>query len=148
MSSQLPFPDQIAHSPVYGLEYNAHDPDREGDSDVHWLTIGRSQWDPDEPSAKVVRHSGQRWSRQSEELPLARLVDLVTLLVIAYRNDGEEFTLPAGFLENQPEPLRVNRRSEKAREQLAATMHRDQKLRRRLSKLADVLIGLREARQI
>lgn len=148
MSSQLPFPDQIAHSPVYGLAYNAHDPDRENNSDVHWLTIGRSQWDPDEPSAKIVRYSGQRWSRQSEEIPLARLVDLTTLLVLAYANDAGEFDLPAGFLENQPDILRVNRRSEKAREQLAATMHRDQKLRRRLSKLADVLIPLREGRQI
>lgn len=148
MSTQMPFPHQISHSPVYGLPYNGHDPDRENDSDVHWLTIGWSQWDSDIPAAKVVRHSGQRWSRQSEELPLARLVDLTTLLALAYERNADDIILEAGFLEEQSNEITVNKKSERARDRLATAMHRDPKLRRRLSKLADVLIKLRNDCQI
>lgn len=148
MSAQLPFPDHIAHSPVYALPYNEHDPDHEGDSDAQWLTIGWSQWDNAVPAAKVVRHSGQRWSRQSEELPLARLVDLTTLLALAYAQNADDIELKAGFLENQLADIKVKKKSSKARDLLASAMHRDQKLRRRMSKLADVMIELRKDRQL
>ena len=147
-TKQLPFPHQIAHSPVYGLRYNAHDPDRENDSDVHWLTIGWAQWDEDEPAAKVVRHSGQRWSRQSEEIPVSRLVDLTTLLAKVFQGNADEISFEAGFFENQPEDITIKAKSSRARATLAATLHRDEKLRRRLANLADVMIALREARQV
>ena len=147
-SKQMPFPHQIAHSPVYGLEYNAHDPDRENDSDVHWLTIGWAQWDENEPAAKVVRHSGQRWSRQSEEIPVSRLVDLTTLLAKVYQGNAEGIQFEPNFFENQPEEVTIKAKSAKARESLAAALHRDPKLRRRLANLADVMIELRNARQV
>jgi len=147
-TKQKPFPHQIAHSPVYGLRYNAHDPDREGDSDAHWLTIGWAQWDENEPAAKVVRHSGQRWSRQSEEIPVARLVDLTTLLAKVYEGNADDIEFKAGFFENQSEDMTIKAKSSKARESLAAALHRDPKLRRRLANLADVMISLREARQV
>lgn len=147
-TKQMSFPHHIAHSPVYGLKYNAHDPDNEGDSDVQWLTVGWSQWDDDEPSAKIVRHSGQRWSRQSEEIPVARLVDLTTLLAKVYDGNADNVKFEAGFFENQEDEIEIKAKSAKSRVALAAALHRDVKLRRRLSKLADVLIGLRESRQI
>lgn len=147
-TKQMPFPHQIAHSPVYGLRYNAHDPDREGNSDAHWLTIGWSQWDENEPSAKVVRHSGQRWSRQSEEIPVSRLVDLTTLLAKVYEGNADDIEFKAGFFENQTKDITIKAKSSKARESLAAALHRDPKLRRRLANLADVMIALRNARQV
>lgn len=147
-TTQMPFPHQIAHSPVYGLKYNAHDPDREGDSDVHWLTIGWSQWDEDEPSAKVVRHSGQRWSRQSEEIPVSRLVDLTALLAKVYQGNAETITFDANYFENQSKEIVIKAKSSRSRMTLAGALHRDPKLRRRLAKLADIMIELRDARQI
>ncbi|WP_375404487.1 DUF6530 family protein [uncultured Sphingomonas sp.] len=147
-TTQLPFPHQIAHSPVYGLPYNAHDPDREGNSDAHWLTIGWAQWDEDEAAAKVVRHSGERWSRQSEEVPVSRLVDLTTLLAKVYQGNADQITFEADFFENQPEEVTIKAKSSRSREALAAALHRDPKLRRRLANLADVMIALREARQV
>ena len=147
-TKQMPFPHQIAHSPVYGLKYNAHDPDRENDSDAHWLTIGWSQWDEDEPAAKVVRHSGQRWSRQSEEIPVARLVDLTTLLAKVYEGNADDIEFKAGFFENQPKDVTIKAKSSRSREAMAAALHRDPKLRRRLANLADVMISLRNARQV
>jgi hypothetical protein len=43
-----------------------------------------------ELSAKVWRNTGEKWSRQSEELPLHRVIDLATLICIAmdYSKNG------------------------------------------------------------
>ncbi|MBJ3523953.1 hypothetical protein JGC27_25195, partial [Salmonella enterica subsp. enterica serovar Rissen] len=43
-----------------------------------WNTPGYT-----ELSAKVWRNTGEKWSRQSEELPLHRAIDLATLICIA-----------------------------------------------------------------
>ena len=148
MTEQMPFPDQIAHKPVFALPYNAHDPRQPGDSNVHWLTVGWSQWDEEEPSAKVVRFSGERWSRQSEELPLARLIDLATVVAHVYAAQSGDVEFPAGFFEAQPEPLRMRRKSQKSQDRLIAELHRDETLHRRFAKLADVICDLRARRRI
>ena len=49
--------------------------------DAKFLSIGRAQWDPDDISAKIIRKSGERWSPQSEELPLWRVLDLAKLVI-------------------------------------------------------------------
>ncbi|MDU7710081.1 MAG: DUF6530 family protein, partial [Clostridium sp.] len=43
-----------------------------------------------ELSAKVWRNTGEKWSRQSEELPLHRVIDLATLICITmdYSKNG------------------------------------------------------------
>ena len=148
MSEQMSFPEQIAHKPVFALPYNAHDPRQPGDSDVQWLSVGWSQWDDDEPSAKVVRFSGERWSRQSEELPLARLIDLVTVVAHVYAGNGDQIEFPEGFFEAQSEPITMRRKSKKAQDRLIAELHRDEALHRRLAKLADVICDLRTRRRI
>jgi hypothetical protein len=147
-TQQLPFPDQIAHSPVYALAYNAHDPGNEGDTDAQWLSIGWSQWDENELAAKVVRYSGKRWSRQSEEVPVARLVDLTTLLAMAFMHNAGEIDVEPNFFENQPVGMKIKAKKSSARDLLATAMHRDPKLRRRMSKLADVMVQLRNDRQV
>lgn len=55
-------------------------------TDAESLSIGYAQFDhynPNELAVKVFRYNAQnnRWSRQSEELPLHRCVDLCNLLV-------------------------------------------------------------------
>ncbi len=51
-------------------------------TDAKGLSLGLAQWDDrgKEISAKVWRHTGKKWSRQSEELPLHRVLDLAILI--------------------------------------------------------------------
>ena len=47
------------------------------------MSIGRSSWDNNSISAKIWRWSeeGERWSRQSEDVPLWRLLDMAILFI-------------------------------------------------------------------
>lgn len=52
-------------------------------SDAKGLSLGLAQWNDRgkiDISAKVWRHTGEKWSRQSEELPLHRVLDLAILI--------------------------------------------------------------------
>jgi len=52
-------------------------------SDAQGLSLGLAQWNDRgkvDISAKVWRHTGEKWSRQSEELPLHRVLDLAILV--------------------------------------------------------------------
>ena len=53
------------------------------DSDAKGLSLGLAQWNDRgnvDISAKVWRHTGEKWSRQSEELPIHRVLDLAILV--------------------------------------------------------------------
>jgi hypothetical protein len=80
-------------------------------TDVRALSLGRAQWDPNEFSAKVWRHVNGRWSRQSEELPLHRALDLAILVTSSMI--GEVIgNLPGHYLELeilQPEEMETLR---------------------------------------
>lgn len=137
---QLDFPDHIAHTPVFLVPYFDHDPDREGKTDAQFISIGWSQWNDDQASAKVVRYAKSgRWSRQSEELPLARLVDLTILAALAYGRGAGFTTLDAGTLNNQKAPIDVAYGSKRHRQWLADTLRQDPTLRGRFKKLYQVL---------
>lgn len=146
---QLPLPDHLQHKPVFGVPFFDHDPGREGETDVQHFSIGWSQWDDKEISAKIFRHGDRKWSRQSEEIPLARLVDLTSLVVLAVNNrDGNSLLIPSGFFENQPTDLMIRRRggSNTEREFYRRSLVDNELLQRRLDKLTDILIARREAR--
>ena len=52
-------------------------------SDAKGISLGLAQWNDRgrvEISAKVWRHTGKKWSRHSEELPLHRVLDLAILV--------------------------------------------------------------------
>lgn len=136
---QLDFPDQILHTPVYVVPYFAHDPGQENDTDAQFLSVGWSQWDDDEPAAKVVRHSGQRWSRQSEELPLGRLVDLVILTALAFGKGRDFVQVDRGVFESQDEPIVVAHGSQRDRNALVEQLKSDETLKRRFQTLLSVL---------
>lgn len=79
-TTNYPPPDWLSHKPVVYVDYEHQDADA---GDAKYLSIGRASWNSDDFSAKVLRWAseGERWSRQSEELPLWRVLDLATLLV-------------------------------------------------------------------
>jgi hypothetical protein len=99
-------PHHLTHKPLVAIPYSNFDGPYAGNTDAFYLSIGKAQWDHDDVSAKVWRHSEARWSRQSEELPLHRPIDL-TILITAYLSQAESgrVRLPAGSFENQDTDL-------------------------------------------
>ena len=73
-----------SHWPVLSVDYEQTDADA-GYGDAIFMDIGQSTWDKKDLSAKLWRWAdmGKRWSRQSEELPLSRVLDLAILVSAA-----------------------------------------------------------------
>jgi hypothetical protein len=80
----LKIPVTLKHKPVIVVDDYEHvDGRRAYDSDAKGLSLGLAQWNDRgnvEISAKVWRHTGEKWSRQSEELPLHRVLDLALII--------------------------------------------------------------------
>lgn len=92
-------PTNLRHKPVVTVEhYDRIDGKTANHTDAKGLSLGLAQWNDRgdvDISAKIWRHSGERWSRQSEEMPLHRVLDLAIMIVKtcayfkeAYRIEG------------------------------------------------------------
>lgn len=81
---EMKIPNHLKHKPVIVAEhYDRVDGQYAGDTDVQGLSLGLAQWNNKgkvDISAKIWRYSGKRWSRQSEEMPLHRVLDLALLI--------------------------------------------------------------------
>jgi hypothetical protein len=147
--STEPDPRTLKHRPVVLIDYEKHDGFYPaGRTDCRYLSLGWAQYDPRQLSVKTLRHTGDRWSRQSEELPLHRCIDAAALIAEAVgQSHGEDqFVLEKGFLERQDEPISLpfEFANDRERDDFLAKL-RDPLVMRRLGKLADVLIALRKA---
>ena len=81
-------PKNLSHKPIISVnDYDKIDAQYRKNTDVRALSIGNAQYDIDEISLKVWRHTGEKWTRQSEELPLHRSLDLNILLLGALMTD-------------------------------------------------------------
>lgn len=147
---QISLPMHLKHQPVFAIPYFDYDGKHAGDTDCQFLSIGWAQYDPHALSAKIFRNPDNRWSRQSEEMPLHRVVDLTTLIALALEHHKEStLSLPDNFLENQEGEQKISRVDEaKKKDAFSRELTGDHVLRRRLSKLADVLADLRRKRII
>lgn len=80
----MKIPNTLKHKPVIVSEnYENIDGKYAYDSDAKGISLGLAQWNDRgkiDISAKVWRHTGGKWSRQSEELPLHRVLDLAILV--------------------------------------------------------------------
>lgn len=80
----MKIPTHLKHKPVIISEnYENIDGRNAYDSDAKGLSLGLAQWNDRgnvDISGKVWRHTGEKWSRQSEELPIHRILDLAILL--------------------------------------------------------------------
>jgi hypothetical protein len=75
-------PTNLNHKPIISVnDYDAIDGKYASNTDAQALCIGNAQYSRDEISAKVFRKVKGRWSRQSEELPIHRVLDLAVLIV-------------------------------------------------------------------
>jgi hypothetical protein len=78
-------PVGLKHKPVVVSEdYNKIDGRHaQNNTDAMGLSLGLAQWNDRgnvEISAKIWRYTGEKWSRQSEEMPLHRALDLAILI--------------------------------------------------------------------
>ncbi len=80
----MKIPTTLKHKPVIVSEnYENVDGRYAHNSDAKGLSLGLAQWNDRgkvDISAKVWRYTGEKWSRQSEELPLHRVLDLSILI--------------------------------------------------------------------
>ena len=80
----MKIPTELKHKPVIiSEEYNKIDGRYGNNSDAKGLSLGLAQWNDRgnlEISAKIWRHTGDKWSRQSEEMPLHRVLNLAILI--------------------------------------------------------------------
>lgn len=81
-------PLHLSHKPIIAVDnYDKIDSIYAGNTDAQSLSIGQAQYDSDEISLKVWRIVNDRWSRQSEELPIHRNLDLSILFVASLLTD-------------------------------------------------------------
>ena len=84
----MKIPKTLKHKPVIVTEdYENIDGRKAYNTDAKGLSLGLAQWDDRgklDISAKVWRYTGEKWSRQSEELPMHRVLDLAILTCRSY----------------------------------------------------------------
>lgn len=70
-------PTKLEHKPIVYVDYQEID-----HTDAKFFSIGHASWDKkNDFSAKIFRKKNKKWSRQSEEIPLKRLLDLSLFLI-------------------------------------------------------------------
>ena len=104
-------PTTLKHKPVLVAEdYGRIDGRTAYGSDAQGLSLGLAQWNDRgkvDISAKVWRYTGEKWSRQSEELPLHRVLDLAILVCRAQLYFRDAYRFPKLYNEEDPQIDRV-----------------------------------------
>jgi len=94
----MKIPTNLKHKPVIVAEDYEHiDGRRAYETDAQGLSLGLAQWNDRgkvDISAKVWRYTGEKWSRQSEEMPLHRVLDLAILVCRAQLYFREAYRFP------------------------------------------------------
>ncbi len=102
----MKIPTTLKHKPVIVSEnYENIDGRYAYDSDAKGLSLGLAQWNDRgkvDISAKVWRYTGEKWSRQSEELPMHRVIDLAILICRAKVHFREAYQYPKLYDEQHP----------------------------------------------
>ena len=101
-------PQHLDHKPVFALPYEAFDGQYAGETDVRYVSIGIAQYDAEQVSIKTMRHTGTKWTRQAEELPIHRPIDMTLFLAKAlFDAQNGVVTIPAGTFENQSNEITI-----------------------------------------
>jgi len=102
----MKIPTTLKHKPVIVSEnYENIDSKNAYNSDAKGLSLGLAQWNDRgkvDISAKVWRHTGGKWSRQSEELPLYRVLDLAILICRSKQHFREAYRFEKLYDTNNP----------------------------------------------
>ena len=105
-------PTTLKHKPVFVVENYSEVDGREAqnNSDAKGLSLGLAQWNDRgriDVSAKVWRYTGEKWSRQSEELPLHRVLDLALLIVGTKKHLADAYRYPNLYNPEKPQLERI-----------------------------------------
>lgn len=107
----MKIPTNLKHKPVIISEnYEEIDGRYAYESDAKGLSLGLAQWNDRgtvDISAKVWRHTGDKWSRQSEELPLHRVLDLAILICRSKEYFSEAYRFPKLYDPEKPQIDRI-----------------------------------------
>ena len=108
----MKIPTTLKHKPVIIVEnYSNVDARQAYDSDAVGLSVGLAQWNDRgkvEASAKIWRYTGDKWSRQSEEMPLNRVLDLSILVArTLYYLREEGYRYPKYYNPENPQIDRI-----------------------------------------
>ena len=107
----MQIPTTLKHKPVIVSEnYGNVDGRYAYKTDAQGLSLGLAQWNDRgkvDISAKVWRHTGGKWSRQSEELPLHRVLDLGILICRTLQYFRESYRHEKLYDEANPEIARI-----------------------------------------
>lgn len=110
-------PLHLKHNAIFMIPYEPFDgwytSEKGKGTDARYLSLGLAQWrdqdETDELSLKTWRKPDGRWSRQSEEIPSHRAVDLCILLVKSlYQSEArvnDDLLIPAGTFERQTQEM-------------------------------------------
>lgn len=103
----MKIPTALKHKPVIVCEnYENIDGRYQYNSDAKGLSLGLAQWNDRgriDISAKVWRYTGEKWSRQSEELPMHRVIDMAILICSAKRHFMDAYQYLKMYNEQQIE---------------------------------------------
>jgi hypothetical protein len=107
----MKIPTTLKHKPVIVVEnYENVDGRYAYNSDAKGLSLGLAQWNDRgkvDISAKVWRYTGEKWSRQSEELPLHRVLDLAILVCRTKQHFQDAYRYEKLYNPDKPELDRV-----------------------------------------
>lgn len=110
-NESIKIPMTLKHKPVVIVEdYEQIDGRNAYESDAKGLSLGLAQWNDRgllDISAKVWRYTGKKWSRQSEELPMHRVIDLAILICKTKQFFADSYRFPKLYDENQPQIDRI-----------------------------------------
>ena len=102
----MKIPTTLKHKPVIVSEnYENVDGRYAYNTDAKGLSLGLAQWNDRgkvDISAKVWRYTGEKWSRQSEELPLHRVLDLAILVCRTKLHFREAYRYPKLYDTEKP----------------------------------------------
>ena len=141
-------PQHLKHTPVYAMPYQDFDGGngRQG-NDVRFVSVGLFQDDEETVSIKIMRHSRERWSRQAEELPVHRVIDMTLFLAkVLFDSERHMISIDKETFQNQGSDMVIDReeRTPDEIEAFESYLAQDRTtLRARFSKLLAVLEDLR-----
>jgi len=107
----MKIPTTLKHKPVIVSDnYEKVDGRNMNNSDAKGLSLGLAQWNDRgklDVSAKVWRHTGGKWSRQSEELPMHRVLDLAILICKTKEHFKESYVFKDLYDVENPDIARI-----------------------------------------
>lgn len=106
----MKIPTTLKHKPVIVSEDYDKIDGRDVKSDAKGLSVGLAQWNDRgkvDVSAKIWRYTGEKWSRQSEEMPLHRVIDLAIFVCRTKQYFREAYQYEKLYNENDPQIDRI-----------------------------------------